>query len=228
VTEKPMNDLDELIPTRQSLLLRLKDLSDNESWKEFFEIYWKLIYRTGVKSGLKDEEAQDLVQETMVSVFKAMPNFEYRQTAASFKGWLLRLTAWRIRDLLRKREPDFVRLQGSAEKSSDDPKTGTVERIADPASLRVESNWDLDWDANLMEAAIARVKNLVDPKAYQLFDLAVLKEWPISKIAESMNVSATLVYVAKHRVAKQLRKELRFLENFPIHLSNADKQALRE
>ena len=69
-----MNELDDLVPTRQSLLTRLKDWNDQESWQVFFETYWKLIYRAALKAGLSEEEAQDAVQETVISVARAMPS----------------------------------------------------------------------------------------------------------------------------------------------------------
>ena len=47
-------DEDEFIPTRRSLLIRLKDLADQESWKQFFDTYWKLIYTTARRAGLND------------------------------------------------------------------------------------------------------------------------------------------------------------------------------
>src|SRR5262245_37419305 len=49
------------IPTRQSLLVRLKDWDDSTSWKDFFDTYWKLIYGVARKAGLTDAEAQDVV-----------------------------------------------------------------------------------------------------------------------------------------------------------------------
>ena len=48
---------DELIPTRQSLLSRLKNSEDHDSWQDFFDTYWKLIYSVAVKSGLTVAEA---------------------------------------------------------------------------------------------------------------------------------------------------------------------------
>ena len=57
-----MDVSEELIPTRWSLLSRLKDAADAESWQEFFDIYWRLIYRAATKSGLTDAEAQEVVQ----------------------------------------------------------------------------------------------------------------------------------------------------------------------
>src|ERR1700757_3332358 len=83
-----MNDLHEMIPTRQSLLGRLKNWDDQESWKVFFETYWKLIYNTAIEAGLTDAEAQDVVQETVIRVLKSMPGFEYNGVRGSFKGWL--------------------------------------------------------------------------------------------------------------------------------------------
>jgi hypothetical protein len=51
--DEPMTDRtepddcpEELIPTRKSLLGRLKDWQDNESWQDFFDTYWKLIIGT--------------------------------------------------------------------------------------------------------------------------------------------------------------------------------------
>src|SRR5438445_9646067 len=98
-----MKDQDELLPTRASLLSRLKDWQDETSWKVFFDTYWKLIYNAAIKSGLTDSEAQDVVQETVLCVSKSMPKFEYTAQDGSFKCWLLQLTRWRIGDQLRKR-----------------------------------------------------------------------------------------------------------------------------
>src|SRR5882757_9651668 len=98
-----MNVASELIPTRQSLLSRLKDWSDQESWRVFFETYWKLIYNAAIKAGLTDSEAQDVVQETVISVMKTMPRFQYDPQKGSFKAWLLRLASWRVVDQFRRR-----------------------------------------------------------------------------------------------------------------------------
>src|SRR3954468_4303295 len=87
-----MFNINELIPTRQSLLSRLKDWGDQESWTVFFDTYWKLIYHAAMKAGLTEAEAQDVVQETVISVLKSMETFRYDPEKGSFKTWLLRLT----------------------------------------------------------------------------------------------------------------------------------------
>ena len=58
----------EFIPTRRSLLSRLKNWNDQASWQDFFDTYWKLIYSVARQSGLHDAEAQDVLQEVLLVV----------------------------------------------------------------------------------------------------------------------------------------------------------------
>src|SRR5262245_57451347 len=90
--------------TRWTLIERLKNLDDQESWREFFERYWRLIYSTALQSGLAVPEAQDVVQETVISVSKKIGDFKIDPSLGSFKNWLLHLTRWRIIDQVRKRQ----------------------------------------------------------------------------------------------------------------------------
>src|ERR1700751_1573386 len=94
-----------LIATRRSLVDRLANWGDQRRWQEFFDTYWKLIYSTARKSGLTDQEAQEVVQETIITVAKKIDKLRYDPAIGSFKGWLLQITRWRIVDQFRKREP---------------------------------------------------------------------------------------------------------------------------
>jgi RNA polymerase sigma-70 factor (ECF subfamily) len=204
---------EEFIPTRQSLLSRLKNWSDQESWQTFFDTYWGLIYGTALRSGLTDAEAQDVVQETVISVCKSMSDFKYDAEHGSFKTWLLRLTSWRIIDQLRKRrhavqDPDAGRSTSTG--------TDVIERVADPGGLGLEELWEEEWERNLLEAAVTRVKKKVDPKLYQIFDLAVTKQWPVLRVARALNINVGKVYVTKHRIGKLIKQEIEYLRTKPI------------
>jgi RNA polymerase sigma factor (sigma-70 family) len=201
-----MNERGELIPTRRTLLGRLKDCEDQASWKEFFDTYWKLIYTTARKSGLSSAEAEEVVQETVIAVCRNIPKFEYDSAVGSFKTWLLNLTWWRIVDQLRKREPGA---HGRRQKA-DTTRTATIERVPDPAGLNL--NWDEEWDRNLLEVAAERVKRQVDPMQYQAFDLYGCQGWTARKVADRLKLNIAQVYLAKHRVSRLIRKELARLE----------------
>lgn len=208
-----MKDLTEFIPTRQSLLSRLKNCDDQESWKVFFDTYWKLIYSAGRKAGLTDAEAQDVVQETVISVLKSMPGFKYKAERGSFKAWLLRLTSWRIVDQIRKRQRGIENLEQNSDAST---ATSGMGRLADPAGLKLESLWDEEWEANLIEAAIERVKRKVDSKQYQIFDLYVVKKWSVLKVTRILGVNPGKVYLAKHRIGNLVKKEIDHIRAKPI------------
>jgi RNA polymerase sigma factor (sigma-70 family) len=201
-----MSKFNERIPTRQSLLSRLKHWDDEVSWKLFFDTYWRLIYRTALRAGLSESEAQDVVQETVISVCKNMPGFEYRNSGGSFKAWLMQLTKWRIKDQLRLRQsaPDGRSSSSQIPEEEVEEAVGEVEDThnSGPAA------WEEDWERNFMDVAIERVKLKVDSKLYQVFDLYVFKEWPVMKIAKAFGMKPGYIYTAKSRISNLLKQEV--------------------
>ena len=91
-----------------------------------------------------------------------------------------------------------------------------MERIADPAESDLEAIWNEEWEKNLMNAAIERVKRAVDAKQYQIFDLYVLKNWPAGKVASTLKVNQGRVYLAKHRIGTMIRNEIKHLRTKPL------------
>ena len=196
---------DELLRTRATLLSRLKNCEDQASWQEFFNIYWRLIYQFARKAGLRDSEAQDVVQETMMSVFKQMPRFEYDPSVGTFKAWLLTLTRWRIVDQFRKRGP------ASPHYSDEMERTDVIERIADERNSDWNTVWEVDWQKTILDAALSRVKLRLDPQKFQIFDFYVNHGWPPEKVAQTFNVAVNQVYLVKNRVTEMLRGEVQRL-----------------
>ena len=200
---------EELIPTRDSLLSRLKDWRDDASWREFYNTYWKLVHGVAIKSGLTPQEAEEVVQETLITVARRIPEFRYDPAVCSFKTWLLNLTRWRIVDQIRKRR---VHTAPSNSPRHDCRRTATIDQAPDPATQNLDAVWDAEWEQQLLDAAIQRVKQKVNPEHYQIFHLSVFKEWPVQKIARELDTSAAQVYLAKHRVGALLKKEVRAIE----------------
>jgi len=198
----------ELIPTRATLIDKLKNWQDQASWQEFFDIYWKLIYCVARKGGLSEVESQDVVQETLMSVAKHIPTFKYNPALGSFKAWLLNMARWRIVDQLRKRGPLSRKHKGS--QGTD--RTATVEAIPDPAGAILDKLWEKEWQENLLEAAVGIVKRRLDPQKYQVFDCYVNKGWSPAKVAATFGISVDQVYVTKHRVAQAIKDEVARLE----------------
>jgi len=213
-----VNDADS-IPTRQSLLARLKDVGDQESWRDFFDTYWRLIHATALKAGLTETEAQEVVQEVMIAATKKMPEFTYDPGKDSLKGWLLAVTRWKVADQFRKRtnageasrETHAAAGGTPALPGDESSRTATVERVPDPRGADIDGIWDGEWRQNLLRAALDRVKSRVNPAHYEMYHLNVVQGLSPRETARTLGVSTAAVYLAKHRVGRLMKAELRRL-----------------
>ena len=204
---------DALLNTRRSLVERLGNLDDQASWRTFFESYGGLLYRVARAAGLSDTEAQEAVQETVITVARNIGGLHYDPAAGSFKGWLLQTARWRIADQFRRRERQG-RLEASPPPLDGDgtPRTAFLDRLADPAGFDLETVWDGEWRASLLTAALDRVRRQVDPRQFQIFDCYVTRGWPAARVARELGVNIAQVYLGKHRVGTLLKKAVADLE----------------
>jgi len=199
--------LDSLYATRASLLNRIKNSEDQESWKEFFDRYHKLIYSVAAKAGLHHAEAEDVVQETFITLSKTMPNFNYDPTK-SFKSWLLKVTDRKIIDQFRKRKRNI-----NEPSTARDGRTATIERIADPKSVDVELIFEMEWRERIFEMAVEKVKVKVNASDFQIFDLHVIKKWTPAKVAATLGIKRARVHMAKFRVGGLVKREVKALQS---------------
>jgi RNA polymerase sigma factor (sigma-70 family) len=202
--------------TRYSLIGRLRDWEDAGSWQQFFDTYWKLIYSVATRAGLSESEARDVVQETVVGVARQLREGGYDRSRSTFKNWLCLITRRRIIDHLRKRTDPKLRHVSVPEDTS---RTDTLAQVADPTPV-ADQLWDQEWRKNLLDAAIERVRPQVSPKLFQIFDLSVLREMPVSEVRKLLKVNAAQVYLARHRVGALVKQEVKRLkalaENPPV------------
>jgi RNA polymerase sigma factor (sigma-70 family) len=198
----------EFLPTRRSLLSRLKRWDDQESWQDFFNTYWKLIYGFARRAGLSDAEAQDVVQDTLIAVARQIPNFKYDPALGSFKSWLFLVTHRRIMDHLRK---EYRRGKGRVTQGNT-ARTTLLARIPEPAGSDLDAIWEEEWKQWLFDRALQRVKSKVQPEHFQIFDCYVRKEWPVKEVAQTFGVSSGQVYLIKNRLSTLVAKEVRRLE----------------
>jgi RNA polymerase sigma factor (sigma-70 family) len=199
---------DSFLPTRRSLLTRLKDWDDQEAWREFFDLYWRLIYSVARRAGLGEAAAQDVVQETLLVVAKQMPGFRYDPERGSFKSWLHTVIRGRLCRHWRKAA------QPRAEEAAAEPEEagGEAEFFGEAAAPpEFEAIWQSEWEQNLISAALRRVQAKVSARQYLLFSLATLKEVPTHVIKERYEASRAQIYLARLRVGRLFKAELKRL-----------------
>lgn len=196
------------LPTRQSLLSRLRDVQDQTGWREFFDSYWRLIYGVAVKSGLGDAEAQDVVQETFIYLSRKMPNFRYDPARGSFKSWLRVVTRSRIavhrRSRQRKQPFTHEPLPGADDLAA-------WEAIPDPAADALDTEWQREWEEHLLKTALERVRPRVSSQQLLIFRLAAIENLGLNHVAKTLGVSLPQVYLARHRVGRLFKSEVQKL-----------------
>jgi RNA polymerase sigma factor (sigma-70 family) len=203
-------ETDDLIPTRATLLSRLRDLGDQSSWREFFEIYWRLVYNVARKSGFSDAAAQDVVQETFVTLSRHIPEFHHNPEVGSFKGWLMQITRTRMIDAVRRkhyRRGDEVIPREEALSTSllDSQSTEAV----------LDAIWDEEWRTHVLDRAMERVKQRADAHQFQIFHLHVVQNVSALQVARRLGAKLPEVYFAKYKISAQLKKEIKRLERHP-------------
>lgn len=208
-SEPPTYEFDR---TRRSLLTRLKNWDDNVGWKEFMDRYGRFIFNLARRAGLSREESEDIVQDTLLSLAKKIPNFRYQGEKGSFKAWLVMIVKSRIIDYLRKKHR---RVPDAASQSRNDPDaTRLEERLAQKEDeLSHESMWQSEWEAHLLETAMTRVKDRVPAKHFLAFRLCSQQGKSPAEVARALALSLPMVYLIRHRVGRQVAAEIRRLSD---------------
>lgn len=197
---------DELLPTRPSLLARLRNHDNSKAWQqgweEFHALYHPVIYRYAIKWGLGEHDAEDVVQEVIIGVARNIPQFRYDPRTCTFKTWLFKVARNTIVSHLRKRGR---RERGPVVTAGDDDDA--LEKMADPSALAPDQEWDLAWESNLRRAALEEVGRRIKPMTLRLYLHHVVDghdvEETVTHFRES-GVTADAVHLAKHRVQKMI------------------------
>lgn len=183
--------------TSVSLLLRLKQPHREEAWKRFVDLYAPLIFHWGQNQGLSPTDAADLVQEVMAKLINLLPEFEYDPTER-FRGFLRTITLNKARDLQRQRAARPV-------KGLDQ----TVDRVATGESIDLfEEN---EYRSFLVNRALTIMKNEFPTKTWQACWMLTVEGMSGAEVARELGISENAAYVAKSRVLRRLREELKDL-----------------
>ena len=165
----------EIIPTRKSLLGRIKDWDDHESWREFFGVYRKLIFSYAIKSGLSEQESEDVVQETYFRVVRQAQVARFEKSA---RNYLFATAANVARDHLRKRR---FRTHEAFDELSDGHPAG--------ADGQPESALALNETLDALRAGINSLPGLTR----DIFVMSRMRDKTHAEIAEALGVSVRTV-----------------------------------
>lgn len=188
--------------TSMLLLQRLSEVPrDEAAWRELVRAYSPAIRRWCRTWGLQQADADDVTQTVLLKLAQKMATFHYDRSR-SFRGYLKALTHYAVCDAMKA-----LRRQGHETDSTALLDWLEVSDTRNDLARCLENELRQD----LFREAAARVSRRVDPRTWQAFSLLSQERRPGSEVAERLGMTVAAVYMAKSRVLKMLREEVRVL-----------------
>jgi RNA polymerase sigma-70 factor (ECF subfamily) len=188
----------ELPSTRPSLLVRIRDLEDQQAWSQFVDVYGPVVYGYARKRGLQEADASDLTQEVLRAVAAAASRFTYDASVGSFRGWLFTVARNKLHDFVAARSRQC---QGSGD-------AGIQAILDEQAAPEEESLWEEEYQQQLLRWAADRVRGSFEDSTWQAFWLLAVEGKSGKEAAQALGMTLAAVYMAKSRVLASLKAEI--------------------
>lgn len=189
--------------TRASLVLRLRDRTDDAAWTQFLEIYAPMVYRFSVSRGLQDADATDLVQEVSRRVGDSIDRLDYKKEKGGFRAWLFTITRNCLSNFfVKKQRGELIGAQ-----SNGTEQVKMLNQIPE-AFDGLDTIWEREYQLQLFAKAMETIRPIVEPNTWAAFELTAIQNQSPDAAAAEIGMSRGAVYVAKSRVTAKLRTEV--------------------
>lgn len=184
------------VPTSSSLIERLKLRNDEQAWEEFCTIYQPFLLGWVKRTGVPANDADDIVQTTLLSVYNAIPGLEYeRGYRGGFRGYLRTAVHSKVADYWRKarRSPPHLRLLDEIDAVQADQQAVI---------------WDHEYMHYFLEQCLQEVRPHIADDTWEIFTSYVLKQVSAEELAQWHGTTLQAIYSRVHRVVDKLREHI--------------------
>jgi len=188
------------LPTRETLLQRVRRPRDQSAWQEFANAYNGFIHRIACQMGLQHHDAEEVCQNVMLQLWKKLPEFQYDASRGRFRGWLCTMTGNEVRMLVRRRSQDADRLSPE--------KREALRREIEAAHVIPDEDFaECEWKVYVTLLAWNRVKDSLGKNERRAFELTS-RGLSAEKVASKLGITVSSVYVYRKRVKDILTREV--------------------
>lgn len=175
--------------TQSSLLSRVRDLQDADSWLRFDKLYRPMLTEYARQRGLRQEASEDIAQQCLAAIVNAIPRFRRQK---SFRAWLRKMVHHKVSDHLTRENRHL-------QSASDAIEQAVVNESA-PVQL-----WQQRWNEAHIQYILDELRGEVAEHTLRAFEMYVIHEYPVEEIERILGMTANQIYVAKSRVLHHLR-----------------------
>jgi RNA polymerase sigma-70 factor (ECF subfamily) len=185
--------------TRPSLLIRIKDQADAAAWSEFTEIYRPLIFRLACHRGLQPADADDLAQQVLSAVARAIVRWQDDPARARFRTWLHRVATNAILNALTR---------GPADRGTGDSALQALLNQHPAAEGPTSDFLRLEHRRDVFRWAARQIRSEFHPSTWDAFWLTAVEGRATDDVARELKLSRGSVYAARCRVMRRLREKV--------------------
>lgn len=187
-----MESQDNKLNTRVTLLIRLRNKHDEESWEEFTNYYGRYVYAVLKGMGVDFDDLDDMNQSILLKLWKSLPDFDYNPEKGSFRAWLCTVIRRTVYNYFREK-------QKAADLKTEETVKADVEKIA-----------EREWMIHIASLAWENIKADFNETVKETY-VRLSNGENADEISTELNISRGTVYVYKERIQKALRREVRKL-----------------
>lgn len=185
--------------TSLSLLHRLQRSAESENWNRLVALYSPLIRAWLRRYDVQESDADDLVQEVLLSVSKDLGKFTHGGRSGAFRAWLRAILVNRLRNFWRARN----RLP---ETTGDSELVRKLAELENPTS-ELSQLWDEEHDQSVLKRLLNLVEPHFSPGTWQAFCRVAFEGANPRDVAAELQISLNAVAISKSRVLQRLRQE---------------------
>jgi RNA polymerase sigma-70 factor (ECF subfamily) len=182
--------------TDLSLIGRIRNPRDSEGWSLFVKLYAPSVRSLARQKGVHPNQLEDVVQEVLIRVAKAVQDFKLDHAIGKFRTWLWTLVHNTVMDHHRKR------VRRPKEQCDGPEPVAAGQTPGDP-----DRDWLREHRLRAIQLAIQCVQKDVQPQTWSCFQEHVLKCRPAAEVAAELGLTANSVYVNASRVLAKVRKQ---------------------
>lgn len=189
--------------TRSSVIRAVADTENEAAWQRLFDLYAGFVFSIARSKGLREEDADDVVQVVFSDLARNLPTFQYDRAKGKFRSYLTGLVHWRVMDKLKagKRDADLKASFWEEAKAAATEDGGFSER---------------EWQAAAMEEALRRIKPYVRPEHYAAF-IAMKEGQDTETVMRLYGFSRDNLYQIRTRLTAKLREAVaKILEEMDV------------
>jgi RNA polymerase sigma-70 factor (ECF subfamily) len=156
-------------------------------WRRLHDIYFPLVRSWLARTPGLADESDDVSQEVLVVVFRELPEFR-RQREGSFRAWLRKVTANRLRTWWRSRRRQPL--------AAFDPTEEFLAQLEDLDS-QLSRRWDQEHDHHIFEKLLAVVKPDFDERTWEAFRLFAIEGRKAVEVAEKLGIRENAALISQ-------------------------------